>query len=220
MYRKWLFLFCSFVLLLLSWFIQPETARAWLMKRYHSLTQTMAGAPDPAGTDQLLGLDEMGAHLRDPNLTGHDGPRLMIYLPSRSESGLLEAVEARINPAETPKELVIEVINLLARPPQELARPPAIPEGTRVLTVFVEKDRLFVDLSEDLLRLRPESTVEVRQRLYSLVNSLTSLPFANEVRFLVGNSERTRLAGLFDLTASYRFNRRIVAPAGIGTGNR
>jgi hypothetical protein len=76
--------------------------------------------------------------------------------------------------------------------------------------VFLQGHRLIVDLSAEFLSAPPASASEARQQLYAVVNTLTSLPFADEVRFLVGDEERTTFFDVLDLTAVYRFNAELV----------
>ncbi len=200
---RWFFLLCSVTVLVLSWTVQPEAAREWVRVKLAALSGSRA--PGVAS-----GLDD-GSALSLPEKPPLESKKITIYLPSRGSPGMLEAVDASIGAASTPKELAVEALGLLQAPPAEANRKPAVPAGTRVQAVFLQGTRMIVDLSSEFLSTPPGSVSEARQQLYAVVNTLTSLPFAEEVRFLVGDEERTTFFDVLDLTAVYRFNAELVA---------
>lgn len=207
--NRWLYLACSVAVLLLSWFVKPEAARAFLADQMDAVGALLgarrapaADAGKPAESDLEGG---PATALTDP------GRPLTLYYPSRANAGMLEAYETGAGAVETPKELAAEVVNLLQAAPPDAGLQAPLPAGTRLLALFLDGGRATVDLSAELLSSAPVSTAETRVRLYCLVNSLTSLPFVEEVRFLVAGEERTSYFDCFDLSAPYRFNPDVVA---------
>ncbi|MBI3891880.1 MAG: GerMN domain-containing protein [Candidatus Wallbacteria bacterium] len=208
---RWLYLACSVAVLVISWAVRPETARAWLQDQ----TEVVRGLFGVSGGQSPPGDRAAGAtgSTTAPVAIAEGGRKLTLYLPSHASPGLLEPVEASAGSAETPKELAVEAVNLLQASSAETGHRPALPPGTRLVAIFLDSGKAIVDLSAEFLATAPASAAEARVTLYALVNTLTSLPFAEEVRFLVGGEERTSYFDCFDLTVGYRFNPDIVARA-------
>ncbi|MBI2942670.1 MAG: GerMN domain-containing protein [Candidatus Wallbacteria bacterium] len=216
--NRWFYLACSVAVLLLSWFVKPEAARAFLADQVDAVGALLGARRPPAAEagrpSEPVSEGGASAVLSDP------GRPLTLYYPSRAAAGMLEAYETAAGAVETPKELAAEVVNLLQAAPTDAGVQAPLPPGTRLLALFLEGGRATVDLSAELLSSAPVSTAETRVRLYCLVNSLTSLPFVEEVRFLIAGEERTSYFDCFDLTVPYRFNPDVVAGRGATRRNQ
>ena len=136
---------------------------------------------------------------------------MLLYLPSLVEPGMVDGVEVAVSTLGSLKEQAIAAVDLLQAPPADQRWETALPPGTRVLSIFRDGETVVVDLSHEFLAERPLSVSQARQRIYALVNTLTSLPDVEAVRLLVGEEERTNYFNFYDLTATYRFNRSVIA---------
>jgi spore germination protein GerM len=86
----------------------------------------------------------------------------------------------------------------LGPPPPPLMSP--IPPGTKLRTVFVTKEDVYVDLSGEVQTNHPGGTTNEILTVYALVNALTSnLPAIATVQILVDGKEVDTLAGHLDL---------------------
>jgi hypothetical protein len=87
----------------------------------------------------------------------------------------------------------------LAAPPEAMAS--AIPEGTKLRTVFFTKNgEMYVDLSAELRQNHPGGTTNEILTVYSIVSALTSnLPAISSVQILIDGKEVDTLAGHLDL---------------------
>ncbi len=87
----------------------------------------------------------------------------------------------------------------LAAPPETLTS--AIPQGTRLRTVFLTKTgEMYVDLSGELRQNHPGGTTSEILRVYAVVSAHTSnLPAITSVQILIDGTEVDTLAGHLDL---------------------
>jgi spore germination protein GerM len=86
----------------------------------------------------------------------------------------------------------------LSAPPSPLASP--IPPGTKLRTVFLTKNDVYIDLSGELQRNHPGGTTSEILTVYALVSALTAnLPALTTVQILVDGKEVDTLAGHLDL---------------------
>ena len=87
----------------------------------------------------------------------------------------------------------------LAAPPETLTS--AIPQGTRLRTVFLTKaGEMYVDLSAELRQNHPGGTTSEILTVYAVVSALTSnLPAITRVQILIDGMEVDTLAGHLDL---------------------
>lgn len=86
-----------------------------------------------------------------------------------------------------------------------------IPENTRILGVYEKDDGLFiVDFSEELVEGHWGGTAGEGMTIYSIVNTLTSFPEIDAVKFKIEGEERVTLAGHWDLTVLFTYNDAIV----------
>jgi len=90
-------------------------------------------------------------------------------------------------------------------PPEGEGLLPGVPAGTRVLTQFQQGTELILNLSPEFQDSSQGGLVGSFATLYSLVNSLTSLPGIDEVRFLVSNQEVLTFRGSHAMDKTFRF---------------
>jgi len=74
------------------------------------------------------------------------------------------------------------------------------------ITVHVYKKTATVDFSKDFANHHSGGTLCERMTIYSIVNTLTSMPEVNKVKFLVNGKENGELSGHMDLNETYTFS--------------
>ena len=112
----------------------------------------------------------------------------------------LNGIEQEVLYGEGTAEQARRIIEAqIAAPPAD--RVSAIPEGTKLRTVFFTKNgEMYVDLSAELQTNHPGGTTSETLTVYALVSALTSnLPAVTGVQILVEGREVDTLAGHLDL---------------------
>lgn len=108
---------------------------------------------------------------------------LELWFPAADGSCLLS--ERRQLTIAQDKPLAEYAAEELIRGPQRSDAAAAVPEGTSLLSLHISGGICTVDLSEAFYRGRPSSPREERLMIYSLVNTMTSLPGVDMVQITV-----------------------------------
>ncbi len=111
-------------------------------------------------------------------------------------SGRYLMKETRDREDSTTSTLQEFILNELLLGPENENYLPALPEGTRLLGVELVQGSCTVNFSEEFLTNRPESHMQARVAVFSVVNSLTELSQVESVRFLCAGKEIGSYAGL------------------------
>lgn len=130
---------------------------------------------------------------------------LTLYYPTAREPYMVAPHETLVEDSEDLAGLLSEVLARLARPPEAEGLLPALPPGTRMLTHFREGDLLLLNLSPDFQSPTPGGLVSSHAALFATVNTFTSLPGIERVRFLVSNQEALTFRGSHALDGEFRF---------------
>lgn len=101
--------------------------------------------------------------------------------------------------------LIDQVLAALTRSPEEAGLLPALPPDTRRLTHFTRDGLLILSLSPAAQEHSPGGLVSSYSGLYALVNSLTSLPGVERVRFLISNQEALTFRDAHRLDREYSY---------------
>jgi hypothetical protein len=109
--------------------------------------------------------------------------------------------------------LVDQVLAALSGNPDAAGLLPAIPPETRRLTHFMREGLLILSLSPAAQEHTPGGLVSSYAALYAMVNSLTSLPGVERVRFLISNQEALTFRDAHRLDREYRYFAKAVLPA-------
>jgi spore germination protein GerM len=146
------------------------------------------------------------------NLLSEKAPdRLQAYLYyADSRSQFLKAETRLFSPAEDPVSvcrLLVEAI--IDGPSGDLAA--TIPEGTRVLAVYITGDKTaWIDLSREVSAGPGGIWAEV-MALYSIVNTVTlNMPEVEQVKLLIEGEAAETLAGHLDIRIPYKANMLLV----------
>lgn len=132
----------------------------------------------------------------DPGNTPPDGEQplqVTLYYPNSDASGLV-ATERTIIVQN--QEIIKALFNELGNPPPGLENP--LPTGTALLNATVSEDGIAtIDLSADFNKHGGGSAGE-QMTIYSIVNTLTTLPNIQSVQFLMEGNKQASILGHVD----------------------
>lgn len=157
-----------------------------------------APAPEPAGN----------------NLAGRaESRQVTLYVVARRDATKLVPYTLNIDTAPGTRDLVDRVVNALQGPFDDPDMLPAVPKGTKLLSVFVMRKQMIVNLSRDIAIAHGGGTQNARLTIYSLVNSLIDLGLAEEVKILIQGREEMAFMDHVDLSRSLPFEQGMVLKA-------
>lgn len=135
-----------------------------------------------AGRKVAAGLSAADAVLED--VVDRPGfRRLRLYFADAGGRYLVP--EYRMIPEDADVPVERRVMEEFLRGPEGAYLRPAVPEGTRLLTVYRENRQCTVDLSGEFLENLPETALGERLAVYSLVSALCDISGVDAVRILV-----------------------------------
>lgn len=135
---------------------------------------------------------------------------ILVYLPDPSRPGALRALTTSLPLEADLQQQVHHAVKVLAHPPQDYPYPGPLPEETAVQAIFLEGDLLLVDLASPFAAPRGKGPTAARLTLYSLVNTLTSLPSVERVRILIDGQETEAYASTMRLDQPFEFRADMV----------
>ena len=111
-----------------------------------------------------------------------------LYFPGKESHELMP--EARLVDVKELMNIPYEkIINLLIAGPKNEKLEGIIPENTKVLKTYLDKDCLVIDLSKDFLNYDMEKENAKENLINSIVNTLTELTEVNSIKFLIEGNE-------------------------------
>ena len=110
------------------------------------------------------------------------------------------------------------VMEELLRGPYDKELRAAIPEGTRLISIAIQGGVCTVDLSREFYDNRPETAMEERLAIYSIVDSLTSLASVNSVLILIEGQAYEKYV-YRSLAEPLSRNEAAIGPARSGVGD-
>lgn len=116
-----------------------------------------------------------------------------LYFPTADASALV-AVERSINVSND--EIIKAMFNELKNPPAGLE--PALPKGTVLLQSSIEGGIATLDLSKEFKSNFSGGGTGEQMILYSIVNTLTTLPKIQSVEFLLNGEKKIAILGELD----------------------
>lgn len=123
-----------------------------------------------------------------------DQVAVKLYYSDMSGRHLMQ--EIRNRETGTEQSLQEFVLNELLAGPQNDDFLSALPEGTRLLGMELVQGTCIINFSEEFLANKPESHMQARMVIFSVVNSLTELSQIESVRFLCVGKEIRSYVGL------------------------
>ncbi len=103
------------------------------------------------------------------------------------------------------------VLQELLRGPKNSALFNPIPSATRLNAVFQEKDTVYVDLSEEMMKNQSGGTSQELLSVYAIVDTLTAFPEVKRVQILINGKEETTLCGHVDVSKPLERDEKLIA---------
>jgi len=131
-----------------------------------------------------------------------------LYFIDHSLDGLF--AEERTIQVEDESRLPARIVEEALKGPRDEGLMPAIPEGTRLLGIQVEKGRATVNLSGEVRERFNLGAMGEGYVIFSLVNALTELSHIREVQFLVEGEIIESIGGHFLLEEPFTRDESLI----------
>lgn len=132
--------------------------------------------------------------------------KLTLYFPNSDATGLISTERAvEVKNQEVIKAMFIE----LATPPSGLEKP--LPSGTKLLAATVSADGIAtINLSTEFRRNFGGGSAGEQMTMYSIVNTLTTLPNVHSVQFLLDGAKHDGILGHLDTSDPIKRNESLI----------
>ncbi|WP_459927802.1 GerMN domain-containing protein [Desulfosporosinus burensis] len=141
-----------------------------------------------------------------PSESTQQSLKLTLYYPNLQATGLIAAnrtVEV------TNREVIKAIFKELAVPPSGLEKP--LPEGTILLNASISTDGIAaIDLSQEFQKNFGGGSAGEQMTLYSIVNTLTTLPNIHSVQFLIDGQKHPGILGHIDTSEPIKRNESFI----------
>lgn len=155
-------------------------------------TPTPATTPAPPTVNNL------------PETTPHS-VKLTLYFPNSDASGLI-STDRTVVVAD--QEIIKAMFIELATPPSGMQKP--IPEGTTLKSASVKDDVATIDLSTEFQKNFGGGSAGEQMTMYSIVNTLTTLPNVHSVQFLLDGIKLDGILGNLDTSTPLKRNDSLI----------
>ena len=119
-----------------------------------------------------------------------------LYFPGKDSHELMP--EARLVDVKELMNIPYEkIFNMLLEGPKNEKLECIIPENTKVLKTYLDKDCLVFDLSKDFLDFKKKKERAKENMINSIVNTLTELTEVNGVKFLIEGQENEEFKDIY-----------------------
>jgi spore germination protein GerM len=142
-----------------------------------------------------------------PSDSTQQSVKLTLYFPNADASGLIATERTVVvKDQEVIKTMFIE----LATPPVGLEKP--LPQGTELLGATVSADGVAtIDLSTDFQKNFGGGSAGEQMTMYSIVNTLTTLPNVKSVQFLLDGKNHAGILGHLDTSSPLKRNESLIS---------
>ncbi|KUO72995.1 MAG: spore gernimation protein [Desulfosporosinus sp. BRH_c37] len=142
-----------------------------------------------------------------PSSSTQQSLKLTLYFPNADASGLVATERTVVvKDQEVIKTMFIE----LANPPSGLEKP--LPPGTTLLDATVSTDGIAtIDLSTDFQKNFGGGSAAEQMTMYSIVNTLTTLPNVHSVQFLLNGKKHDGILGHLDTSSPLKSNKSLIS---------
>jgi len=150
--------------------------------------------------------DKPSDSVTPPVLPATDSVKLTLYFPNSDATGLIPTVRTvEVNDQDVIKAMFIE----LATPPSGLEKP--LPSGTTLLEATISADGIAtIDLSTEFQKNFGGGSAGEQMTIYSIVNTLTTLPNVQSVQFLLDGNKHDGILGHLDTTVPIKPNESLI----------
>lgn len=119
-----------------------------------------------------------------------------LYFPGKESHKLMP--EARLVDVKELMNIPYEkIFNMLVEGPKNEKLQAIIPENTKVLKTYLDKDCLVLDLSKEFLNYDIKIENAKENMINSIVNTLTELTEVNSVKFLIEGNENEQFKDVY-----------------------
>jgi len=153
---------------------------------------TTAPSPTPPATNDL------------PATTPHS-IELTLYFPNSDASGLIPTKRTVV---VADQEVIKAMFAELATPPSGMEKP--LPKGTTLKGASVKDGVATIDLSPEFQKNFGGGSAGEEMTMYSIVNTLTTLPNVNSVQFLLDGKKLDGILGNLDTSTPLKRNDSLV----------
>lgn len=142
-----------------------------------------------------------------PSDSTQQSVKLTLYFPNADASGLI-ATERTVVVKD--QEMIKTMFKELATPPSGLEKP--LPQGTALLGATVSADGVAtIDLSTDFKKNFGGGSAGEQMTMYSIVNTLTTLPNVHSVQFLLDGKKQDGILGNLDTSKPLKRNESLIS---------
>jgi len=142
-----------------------------------------------------------------PSDTTQHSMKLTLYFPNADASGLI-ATDRTVVVKD--QEVIKTMFKELATPPPGLEKP--LPLGTTLLSATVSADGVAtIDLSTDFQKNFGGGSDGEQMTMYSIVNTLTTLPNIQSVQFLLDGKKHDGILGNLDTSRPLKRNESLIS---------
>jgi spore germination protein GerM len=139
-----------------------------------------------------------------PNTTPHS-VKLTLYFPNSNASGLIPTDR---NVIVSDQEVINAMFIELATPPSGLVKP--LPQGTTLKSTSVKDGVATIDLSTEFQKNFGGGSAGELMTMYSIVNTLTTLPNVHSVQFLLNGKKLDGILGHLDTSTPLKRNDNLI----------
>lgn len=178
-----------------------------------SLIVTACGQPSSISTDKSAAASTPGTVSAGTSSQGKPSSssataqpvQITLYFPLSDASGLA-IVHREVN--VTGGALIKAAFQELQNPPSGLDKP--LPEGTQLLNASVKDGVATIDLSQEFRKNFKGGSTGEQMTIFSIVDSLTSLPNVQSVQFLLNGQLQDAILGQLDTSQPLKFDKSLV----------
>lgn len=141
-----------------------------------------------------------------PSESTQQSVKLTLYFPNADASGLI-ATERTV--VVKNQEVIKTMFTELETPPTGLEKP--LPKGTSLLGATISTDGVAtIDLSTDFQKNFTGGSSGEQMTMYSIVNTLTTLPNVHSVQFLLDGKKHDGILGHLDTSTPLKRNESLI----------
>lgn len=139
-----------------------------------------------------------------PDTTPHS-VKLTLYFPNADASGLIPTNRTVV---VADQEVIKAMFLELATPPPGMQKP--LPKGTTLLSASVKDNVATIDLSTEFRTNFGGGSAGEQMTMYSIINTLTTLPNVHSVQFLLAGKKLDAILGNLDTSVPLKRNDSLI----------
>ncbi|AHF07830.1 GerMN domain-containing protein [Desulfitobacterium metallireducens] len=167
--------------------------------------QTQATATPTPNETNAVANSSSANNTPTPNSTTAQATPVTLYFPTPDASGLV-AVEKTVNVSNG--EVIKAMFNEFNNPPTGLER--VLPKGTELLDASIKDGVATLNLSKEFKSNFEGGGTGEQMILYSIVNSLTTLPNVQSVQFLLNGEKTIAILGEMDTSGPLKRDESLI----------